>query len=54
MGGNDTFRPIAVIIAHDNVRKRMLASPADILRDFPAPLEEAKKAGRADQAKNLS
>lgn len=53
-GGNDTFRPISVIIAHDNVRKRMLASPADILRDFPAALEEAKKAGRADQAKNLA
>jgi glyoxylase-like metal-dependent hydrolase (beta-lactamase superfamily II) len=24
VGGNDTFRPIAVIIAHDNVRRRML------------------------------
>jgi cyclase len=52
-GGNDTFRPISVIIAHDNVRKRMLASPADILRDFPAALEEAKKAGQADRVKNL-
>jgi cyclase len=53
-GGNDTFRPISVIIAHDNVRKRMLASPADILRDFPAALEEARKAGRLDQEKNLT
>jgi cyclase len=53
-GGNDTFRPISVIIAHDNVRKRMLASPADILRDFPAALEEAKKAGNADRVKNLT
>ncbi len=53
-GGNDTFRPISVIIAHDNVRKRMLASPADILRDFPAALEEAKKAGQADRVKNLT
>jgi cyclase len=53
-GGNDTFRPISVIIAHDNVRKRMLASPADILRDYPARLDEARKAGREDQAKNLA
>jgi glyoxylase-like metal-dependent hydrolase (beta-lactamase superfamily II) len=53
-GGNETFQPISVIIAHDNVRRRMLASPADILRDAPAALEEAKKAGRADQIKNLT
>jgi glyoxylase-like metal-dependent hydrolase (beta-lactamase superfamily II) len=42
-----------VIIAHDNVRKRMLASPQDILRDYPARIEEARKAGREDQAKQL-
>ena len=53
VGGNDTFRPISVIIAHDNVRKRMLASPQDILRDYPARVEEARQAGRADQVKNL-
>ena len=53
VGGNETFRPISVIIAHDNVRKRMLSSPQDILRDYPARVEEAKKAGRADQAKSL-
>lgn len=41
-GGNDTFARFAVIVAHDNVRKRMLSSPADILRDAPAKLEEAK------------
>jgi cyclase len=52
-GGNETFRPISVIIAHDNVRKRMLASPQDILRDYPARVDEARKAGREDQAKNL-
>src|SRR5262245_63576000 len=32
VGGNEVFRPFAVIVAHDNVRKRMLAQPADILR----------------------
>ena len=52
-GGNDTFRPLSVIIAHDNVRKRMLASPQDILRDYPARAADARKAGREDQAKNL-
>jgi cyclase len=54
VGGNDTFRPISVIIAHDNVRRRMLASPQDILRDYPARVEEARKAGREDQAKSLA
>jgi cyclase len=53
-GGNDTFRPISVIIAHDNVRKRMLASPADILRDYPGRLEEARKANNADAVKALT
>jgi cyclase len=52
-GGNDTFRTISVIIAHDNVRKRMLASPADILRDYPGRLEEARKANNADAVKAL-
>ena len=37
-----------MIVAHDNVRTRMLASPADIQRDYPARLEEAKKAGNED------
>lgn len=54
VGGNDTFKPISVIVAHDNVRKRMLSSPADILRDYPARVEEAKKAGQADRAKSLA
>jgi glyoxylase-like metal-dependent hydrolase (beta-lactamase superfamily II) len=54
VGGNDTFRPISVIIAHDNVRKRMLASPQDILRDYPPRLAEAQAAGRAEQAKALA
>jgi glyoxylase-like metal-dependent hydrolase (beta-lactamase superfamily II) len=53
-GGNDTFRPISVIIAHDNVRKRMLASPADILRDYPGRVEEARKANNSDAVKALT
>jgi glyoxylase-like metal-dependent hydrolase (beta-lactamase superfamily II) len=54
VGGNETFRPLSVIVAHDNVRKRMLASPQDILRDYPARLEAARAAGREDQATNLA
>jgi glyoxylase-like metal-dependent hydrolase (beta-lactamase superfamily II) len=54
VGGNETFRPLSVIIAHDNVRRRMLASPQDILRDYPARLEAARAAGREDQAKSLA
>jgi glyoxylase-like metal-dependent hydrolase (beta-lactamase superfamily II) len=53
VGGNETFRPIAVIIAHDNVRKRMLASPGAILRDYPGQVAEARKAGNEDRAKQL-
>jgi cyclase len=53
VGGNETFRPIAVIIAHDNVRKRMLASPESILRDSPAQVAEARKAGNEERAKQL-
>ncbi len=47
-GGNEVFRPFAVIIAQDNVRKRMLASPADILQNYPGYLEEAKKKNDAE------
>jgi cyclase len=47
-GGNAAFRQFAVIIAHDNVRKRMLESPQTILREWPAELEEAKKKGDAE------
>ena len=54
VGGNEIFRPFAVIIAHDNVRKYMLASPAEILRDFPARVEAAQKAGNQDAVKQLS
>ncbi len=54
VGGNDVFRPFAMIIAHDNVRKRMLASPADILRDYTARLQQAEKSGNAELAKRLA
>ena len=53
-GGNEVFRPFAMILAHDNVRVRMLASPVDIQRDYPAHLEEAKKAGDANMVKFFS
>jgi glyoxylase-like metal-dependent hydrolase (beta-lactamase superfamily II) len=47
VGGNPVFRPFSLNIAHDNVRKRMLASPAEILRDYPGEMEKARKAGDA-------
>jgi cyclase len=54
VGGNEVFRQFAVIIAHDNVRTRMLASPAEILRDLPVRIEAARTAGNEQQAKQLS
>ncbi|HEY3204547.1 MAG TPA: MBL fold metallo-hydrolase [Thermoanaerobaculia bacterium] len=51
VGGNEVFRQFAVIIAHDNVRKRMLASPADVLRDYPGRLEDARKNKNEERAK---
>jgi cyclase len=51
VGGNEVFRQFAMILAHDNVRARMLASPVDIQRNYPAQLEEAKKGGNAEFAK---
>ena len=51
VGGNEVFRSFAVIIAQDNVRKRMLESPQVILRTYPKELEEAKKAGNAEDVK---
>lgn len=53
VGGNEVFRQFAVILAHDNARKRMLASPATVLRDYPAMAEEARKAGNEARAKML-
>lgn len=54
VGGNEIFQQFALIVAHDNVRKHMLASPGDILKEYPPRLEEAKKAGNADMIKFLS
>ena len=54
VGGNEIFRNFALIVAHDNVRKRMLASPVEIQRDYPAMLEAAKKAGNESGAKFFS
>ena len=53
VGGNELFRQFAMIIAHDNVRTRMLASPEAIKKDYPARLEKAKAAGNAEMAKFL-
>ena len=52
-GGNEGFRPFAVILAHENVRKRMLLSPQTILKEYPAYLEEAKKDGKAEDIQFL-
>ncbi len=54
VGGNEVFKQFAMIVAHDNVRKRMLSSPADILRDYPPRLEAARKAGNEQMAKFLA
>jgi glyoxylase-like metal-dependent hydrolase (beta-lactamase superfamily II) len=54
VGGNEVFRQFAMIVAHDNVRTRMLASPAAIQKEYPAQLEEAKKNGNADMVKFFS
>jgi cyclase len=53
VGGNATFSPIAVILAHHNVRRRMVASPAEILRDYPARVEAARKEANEARAKAL-
>ena len=50
VGGNPVFRPFSLIIAHDNVRQRMLASPEAIQKEYPALLEKAKKEGKKDAA----
>jgi cyclase len=54
VGGNEAFRQFAMIIAHDNVRQRMLASPETIKREYPAMLENARKSGDEKMAKFLS
>jgi glyoxylase-like metal-dependent hydrolase (beta-lactamase superfamily II) len=54
VGGNDSFRPISLIIAHDNVRKRMLAEPQDVIREAPARIEEARKAGNEATVQRLT
>jgi len=51
VGGNEVFKQFAMILAHDNVRTHMLASPVDIQRDYPAQLDAAKKAGNEEMAK---
>jgi glyoxylase-like metal-dependent hydrolase (beta-lactamase superfamily II) len=50
VGGNEAFRQFAMIVAHDNVRTRMLASPETIKKQYPALLEKAKASGDAQSA----
>jgi glyoxylase-like metal-dependent hydrolase (beta-lactamase superfamily II) len=50
VGGNEHFIRFAAVLAHDNVRTRMLASPAEIMRDAPGRIAEARKAGREPAA----
>ena len=47
VGGNPVFRPFSLILAHDNVRRRVLASPAEILREFPGEMEKARNSGNS-------
>ena len=54
VGGNEVFKQFAMIVAHDNVRKRMLSSPTDIQRDYPPMIENARKAGNEQMVKALS
>jgi cyclase len=51
VGGNEHFKQFALILAHDNVRKRVLESPKRILEEYPKELEAAKKEGNADRIK---
>ena len=51
VGGNEYFIHFAIIIAHDNVRKRVLASPARVLSEYPPRLEQAKQQGDAEAIK---
>jgi cyclase len=53
VGGNEVFRNFAMIVAQDNVRTRMLASPEMIKKEYPARLEKAKQAGNEQMAKFL-
>src|SRR5262249_41287946 len=52
-GGIEVIKTFADITAQDNVRKRMLESPQRILREYPKEIEEAKKAGNAEDVKFL-
>lgn len=51
VGGNEVFIKFAVIMAHDNARKRMLESPQHILKEYPKLLEEAKRDNKPDHVK---
>jgi cyclase len=50
-GGNATFKPVAVIVAHENVRRRMLASPDELIANLPARIDAARTQGDAARVK---
>ncbi len=52
-GGNEYFLPLAVIIAHDNVRKRVFANREEILREYPDAIQAARSKGNEERAKQL-
>ena len=52
-GGNEYFLPLALIIAHDNVRKRVIANPAEVLREYPDAIKDARSKGNEPRAKQL-
>jgi glyoxylase-like metal-dependent hydrolase (beta-lactamase superfamily II) len=54
VGGNEIFRQFAIIVAHDNVRTRMLAAPQDVIKNAPGQIEQAQKAGNQERVKQLT
>lgn len=52
-GGNEYFLPLAVIIAHDNVRKRVFANREEILREYPEAIQDARSKGNEPRATQL-
>ncbi len=52
-GGNEFFSQFAEILAQDNVRRHMLASPGEILKDYPAARDSFQNllASEADSTK---
>jgi len=52
-GGNEYFLPLAMIIAHDNVRKRVFANRDEVLREYPEAIQDARSKGNEQRVKQL-